>query len=165
MNLQKQFSNAYDKHAEKIFRFVFLKVGKQEVAEDIASQVFSKAWTKIRTGTKVDNISAYLYQIARAEVANFYRKNAKYRIVSADNLAIVDSEISIEQVQQKTGELANLRQNLSLLDEDSQNVLIWRYLDDHSISEIAKMVEKSKGATRVMIHRALKELKGKMAGL
>jgi DNA-directed RNA polymerase specialized sigma24 family protein len=38
-------------------------------------------------------------------------------------------------------------------------VIIWRYLDDLSISEIAKIMDKSDDATRVQLHRALKSLK------
>ncbi len=162
MNLKKQFSKAYDKHAEKIFRFVFLKVGTQEAAEDIASQVFSKAWDRMKKGIKINNVSAYLFQIARAEVANFYRKKANYRIISAENLPIADSSLSAELVQQTAGDIEALRMCLNKLDEDNQNVLIWRYLEDYPIKEIAKMLGKSKGAVRVMIHRALRELRGKM---
>ena len=61
-----------------------------------------------------------------------------------------DSEFS--QVKAK---LANLR-------DDYQNVIIWHYLDDLPIGEVAKLLDRSEDATRVLLHRALESLKSNM---
>jgi len=53
----------------------------------------------------------------------------------------------------------NVRTALVSLKEEYQDIIIWYYLDDLSISEIAKMLDKSEGATRVMLYRALKTLR------
>ena len=46
---------------------------------------------------------------------------------------------------------------------DYQEIIIWRYLDDLSISEIAGILNKQEGAVRVMLHRALKDLKNELS--
>ena len=56
-------------------------------------------------------------------------------------------------------EMKKIRENLAKLKEDQQNAIIWRYLDGLSAKEIAEMLEKEEGTVRVMIHRALQELK------
>ena len=161
---EKQFEKIYDNYIAQIYRFVFLKMDSQEAAQDVTAQVFTKGWKKFRTGTRIKNVSAYLYQIARAEVANYYRSSRKYQIVSVESVQVVDTEQDIEQQQIKCSDIAEVKKLLGQLDEDSQNVLIWRYLDGYSNKEIAGMLGKSEGAVRVMIHRALAQLKEKVAG-
>jgi RNA polymerase sigma factor (sigma-70 family) len=51
---------------------------------------------------------------------------------------------------------------MSYLNDDYQNVLIWRYLDSMEVLEIAKLLGRSEEATRVVISRALKQLREKM---
>jgi len=161
---EKQFEKIYDDYLDKIYRFVFLKVDSEEAAQDVTAQVFTKGWRKFKSGTHIQNVSAYLYQIARAEVANYYRGSRKYQIVSVESVQVVDTEQDIEQQQIKGSDIAEVKKLLGQLDEDSQNVLIWRYLDGYSNKEIAGMLGKSEGAVRVMIHRALAKLKEKVAG-
>ena len=48
------------------------------------------------------------------------------------------------------------------INEDYQEVVVLRYLDELSIPEIAKILNKSEGTTRVMIHRAMESLKKEM---
>jgi len=159
-NLEKKFSKVYDKLVGKIYRFVFLKVNTQEVAEDITSQVFAKAWNKVRKSEKeIKNLSAYIYQIARAELVNYYKNKSKYTIVSAENVQIVDQSINLEEKEQINSETDNLFRFIQKLNDDYRNVIIWRYLDDLSYKEIAEIMEKPEGTIRVMVHRALKELR------
>jgi RNA polymerase sigma-70 factor (ECF subfamily) len=58
-------------------------------------------------------------------------------------------------LEQVKAALVNLR-------DDYQNVIVWRYLDDLSIPEIAKILDKSETAARVLLHRALKALKNEL---
>ena len=43
-NPREKFSKIYDKYIDKIYRFVFLKVSSQEIAEDLTSEVFLKTF-------------------------------------------------------------------------------------------------------------------------
>jgi len=163
-DLNKEFIKIYDENIEKIYRFVFLKVGSQEAAEDLSSQVFVKGWDKFRTGKgEIQNPSAYLFQIARNEIADYYRKR-KFNTVSIEDYQLSDPNLKVEQDFSQKSDLEIIKAKLTSLSEDHQNVLILRYLNDFSIKEIAKILEKQEGAVRVMIHRAIQELKEKMNG-
>lgn len=164
-NYQKKFSKIYDKWVNKIYRFVFLKVNSQETAEDLTSQVFVKSWRKFKKGEKIDNFSAYLYQIARTEIADHYRERAKFQIVPATVDYVVDPNPGLEEKSKLNSDLKIIKKALQGLKEEYQNVVIWRYLDGFSTKEIAKMMEKPEGTIRVMVHRALKELREKMGNL
>ena len=162
---KKKFAKLYDKYVEKIYRFVFLKVSSQEEAQDLTSQVFTKGWRKFRKGEKIDNPSAYLYQIARAEIANHHREKAKFQTVQASADQIIDPNPGLEEAQELQSDLEILKKTLPQLKDDYQNVVIWRYLEGFSIKNIAQMMEKPEGTVRVMVHRALKELREKMENM
>lgn len=167
---RKKFSKTYDKYVEKIYRYIFLKVDSSDTAQDLTSQVFTKAWARVKDsgngtsgqGQEIENLPAYIYQIARAEISNLYRDKAKYKIISTDASLIADPQVNLEEAQQKQMEVSNLRQCLTQLDDESQNIIIWHYLDEMPYKEISKILDKPENTIRVIAHRAIKELKNKI---
>ena len=166
-NLQKLYSQIYDKYVDKIYRFIFLKVNSQEVAEDLSSETFLRGWQAFyeRQGNnsknhkKIENPPAFLYQIARNLVVDFYREKGKCQVVSVENNPIADPGINLEEKSLIDSEFQEIKGALSNLKDDYQTVIIWYYLDDLPVPEIARALKKSEQATRVMLHRALKALK------
>ncbi|MDI6591339.1 MAG: RNA polymerase sigma factor [Patescibacteria group bacterium] len=166
---RKEFGKIYDQYIDKIYRFIFLKVNSQEIAEDLTSETFLKGWeayknqkSKIKNQKEIENLQAFLYQIARNLVIDYYRKKGKTQIISADQVKIIDPKTNLEEKAAVNSEVENIKTALANLKEEYQNVIIWHYLDDLSISEIAKMLNKSEETARVMLHRALKILKNKL---
>jgi len=168
-NPRKIFSKIYDQYIDKIYRFIFLKVNSQEVAQDLTSETFLRGWkafeksqNPMANNQKIENIQAFLYKIARNLVTDHYREKGKTQIVSAEYASIIDPRQNLEEKVMAGSDLETIRLALTNLKEDYQNVIIWRYLDDLSISEIAKIMDKSKEATRVQLHRALKSLRNEL---
>ena len=157
----KKFAKIYDKHIDKIYRFVFLKTGTKEIAEDITSCVFTKGWKKFSLqGMSINNVSAYLFQIARAEVANFYRDASKFKIISVQSIEEVeDVHGGIKSSQEISLIGQDIKNNLKELEDDLQDIIIWHYVEGMSFKEIGKLLNRPEGTVRVMAHRALKELK------
>lgn len=155
----KEFSKIYDRYVEKIYRFVFLKVNSQEVAQDISSEVFTRCWKNYSNGYKIDNIQAFLYQIARNLVIDHYREKGKAQIVSTDSVPIIDPKSSFEDWINKKSDLDSIRAVLANINDDYQNMVIWHYIDDLSIPEIAVMTDKSEGAVRTCLSRALSDIR------
>lgn len=158
-NSKKIFSAIYDQHIDKIYRFVFLKVSSKEVAEDLTSETFLRGWKAFKNPQDIENPSAFLYKIARNLIIDHYRQNDQKKTVPIDNVNVIDNALNLEEKAVLSSELDIIRVALTALKDDYQSVVVWRYLDDLSIPEIAKMLQKSEGATRVTLHRALKELK------
>jgi RNA polymerase sigma-70 factor (ECF subfamily) len=170
MNIKKEFSKIYDKYIDKIYRFVFLKVNSPEVAEDLTSETFLRGWMAYKQretsnkqqATKIENPPAFLYQIARNLVVDYYREKGKAQIVSALDYRIIDPRINLEERANLNSDFEQVRHALVNLKEDYQDVIIYRYLDELSVPEIAKILEKSEGTVRVTLHRALKTLREKL---
>ena len=159
---QKKFTKIYDEYVDSIYRFVFIKVNSNEIAEDLTSEVFLKSWEKFKQkqGDSIENPRAYLYKIARNRIIDFYRERGKTTIISIEQEKIVlKSDENLEENQEKDMNLEKIQKALTNLNSDYQDVIILRHIDGLSIKDIAKILDKSNGATRVMLHRAMKQLK------
>ncbi|OGZ65309.1 MAG: hypothetical protein A2998_02450 [Candidatus Staskawiczbacteria bacterium RIFCSPLOWO2_01_FULL_37_25b] len=159
-HIREQFSEIYDQYISKIYRFVYLKVNSQEIAEDITSNVFMKGWEAYKSQKEINNPGAFLYQIARNSVVDYYRQKGRTNIVSTDSIPqIADSGITAHDKAILSADVSAVKESIYKLKKDYQDILIWHYLEDMPIADIAKIMDKPAGTIRVMLHRGLKELK------
>ncbi len=155
------FGKLYDLYIEKIYRFIYLKLSSKEEAEDVASEVFLKAWHYLIDPSKesVKHFSGLVYKIARNSVIDVYRKRSKTKElpieVAADTLVTDDILSQVEQKQ----EFELILKSLHKLKNQYQELIVFRYIDELSISEIADILGKKQTAVRVSLHRAIKILK------
>ena len=162
-NFRKVFSQNYDKYIDKIYRFIFLKVSSQEVAEDLTSEVFLRFWEKLNTKINIENIQAFLYQIARNLVVDHYREKGQAQLVSVDYCQVPDQGAGLEEKAIIGSDIDRIKGVLAKINEDYREMIVWYYLDELSVPEIAQITEKSEEAVRVTIHRALNALKNELS--
>lgn len=154
---EKAFGQLYDRYFKDIYRFTYFKVGGIEVAEDIASDVFFKIWQYIRQGSKVHNVRALLYQAARHKIIDYYRKNQEEPLESVEHLPSLQS--GLEEQTERAEDLEKLYARLQSLKEEHKEVIVLRYVQELSHKEIGAIIGKTSGAVRVLLHRAMDELK------
>lgn len=155
------FGVLYDKYMPPIYRFILVKVGHKHDAEDLTHQVFLKAWQNI--GTYADEghpFSSWLYKIANNSVIDHYRtKKTDISIEWIPEEKVGSNENDIpSQVDQEIN-LDKIRIGIMKLEQDQQSVLLMKFVNDLSNTEISEALGKSEGAIRVIQHRALKQLK------
>ncbi|RJR30876.1 RNA polymerase sigma factor [Candidatus Parcubacteria bacterium] len=157
------YADIYELYIDRIYRFIFFKVSNHEEAEDLAAEVFLKTWQYlIQPESKVNNLNALLYQTARNCVIDFYRQNNKRELLPGDETLsrIEDKRQQKLLIEIEAGiELEKIEKHISKLKDEYREILILKYLEELSNDEIAKVLEKSAGAVRVLSHRALKILK------
>lgn len=163
-SVQRKFGKIYDKYVEKIYRFIFLKTNSSEAAEDLTSEVFLRAFEKFKEDPKIiRDIRAFLYQIARNKVIDFYRKREKEKTLPADDYKkFPDENQDLEKKIYLDSQMEKIRIALASLNEDYKDIVLMRYVDGLSIKEISEILGKTEGATRVAIHRALESLRKKL---
>jgi RNA polymerase sigma-70 factor (ECF subfamily) len=161
-SLNEQFSSIYDQYIDKIYRFVYLKVSSQEIAEDITSKVFIRGWEAFQGPEQaIKNPGAFLYQIARNAVVDHYRDKGRAKEVSVDaSPEIADPGTSAQDRAVLSADISIIKKAIEKLEKEHQDILIWHYLEDMPIANIAKLLDRPAGTVRVMLHRGLKELKG-----
>lgn len=158
------FVKAYDLYFDDIYRFVYFKVGKKETAEDLTSSVFLKAWDHVQNNSISDyrTLRALFYKVARNLIIDYYRKKSTQLEDHFDYLDIMDENQNLEhKIDAKLG-YAQVSEKLGELKDEYREILILRFVNELSISEIADILEKENGNVRVTIHRALSALKDLM---
>jgi len=153
---KKIFEKVFDKEIDNIFRFIFLKIDSQQLAEDFTQDVFLKFWEKLET---VENPRAFLYKVARDKITDYYRKKGREATVALNDPLLKDEEVNLEKEIIKNLEIEDIQDALKLLKDDYQNVIIWHYLNNLSVQEISQLMGRSPEAVRVLLHRALSNLK------
>jgi RNA polymerase sigma-70 factor (ECF subfamily) len=157
------FGSPYDHYQPMIYRFVVIKVGSREEAEDITHHVFLSAWQKVRTYKhKGYPFSSWLYQIARNQVIDHYR--SKKNDISLDK---IDPESSIIPIAEHFDlsikiQLEQVHVAIKELKPDHQDVIIMRFVEDLPLKETAAIMKKTEGAVKLIQHRAIKELRKKL---
>lgn len=154
------FGVLYDHYQPMIYRFVAVKVGSREEAEDITHQVFLSAWQNIKSYEHRGHpFSSWLYQAARNQVIDYYR--AKKNETSIDNVdpEYFASVASAEFALPTKLDMEMVGRAIQQLKPDYQDVIIMRFIEDVSLRETAEVLSKSEGAVKVMQHRAVRELK------
>src|SRR3989338_4494999 len=154
------FGILYDYYLPKIYRFVLFKVSHKQQAEYITQHAFMKAWENMG-GYKPQGhpFGSWLYRIARNSVIDYYRKNefsVDIEAVSPEALGIDNSLIAKLEVKLEWEKILNA---IGGLTEVEQDVLIMRFVEDLPHGEVARAVDKSENAVKVIQHRALKKLK------
>ncbi len=154
------FGLLYEFYLPKIYRFVLLKVGHREEAEDLTHQVFVKAWENIdKYEFRGYSFGSWLYQIARNTTIDYYRRRSGVE-VSIEELTIeLPSEDSVEGKIDDKLDLRKIMKAIKELNEVEQEVLIMRFVDDLPIKEVADAIGKTEGAVKLIQHRAIKNLK------
>ncbi len=152
------FGLLYDRYQPQIYRFILIKVGHREEAEDLTHQVFLKSWQNI-AGYNFQGFpfSSWLYSVARNQVIDYYRtKKTTFVLEDVVGLKIenphpdfVDKNLDIER----------LRKAILQLKGEQQDVIILRFVEDFSPREAALILDKTEGAVKLLQYRAIKNLK------
>ncbi|OGF21301.1 hypothetical protein A2316_02035 [Candidatus Falkowbacteria bacterium RIFOXYB2_FULL_38_15] len=153
------FSQCYDFYAPKLYRHVFYRLGSKELAEDMVSEVFKKTWEfLVDSDKKIDNLRAFLYRVANNLIIDYYRSKARQPILIDETLEaqLGDEGSEAEKIGSRF-EIGQVLKSLEELSKETRDILIWRYVDELSISEISNLSGKKKNAVYVSIHRALRE--------
>ncbi|MGB9598739.1 MAG: RNA polymerase sigma factor [Minisyncoccales bacterium] len=153
---KKIFEKVFDREIDNIYRFIFLKVDSPQLAEDLTQEVFLKFWEKI---DQIENPRPFLYKVARDRVFDYYRKREKEVFLPLTESFSNDEKVNLEKEVIKNLEIEDIQNALKFLKNDYQDVIIWHYLNDLNFQEISQLMDRSPEATRVLLHRALNNLK------
>ncbi len=150
------FGRLYDGHIKPIYDFIFYKTLNKEIAEDITSTVFMKAWKNIAQ-CQSESFSAWLYAIARRTVSDYYRQK-KDNIDIDDCWDLADPENMFAKIENNL-QIGAVKEELKKLKNQDREIIIMRFWLGLSFREIAEYLDKNEGAVKMSLSRALKEIR------
>ena len=156
----RAFEEFYGLYVKKIYRFIYYRINSKQDAHDLTSETFCRAWQSAAQGSKIENLKAFIYRIAHNLIVDFYAQKQKAPLELNEELketlpdgGSLDKNIDVDL------DLEQVKRAIKKLPSNYQEILIMRFLDELSISEISQVLGKSKNNIYVLIHRALSVLK------
>ena len=147
----------YDQYADKIYAYIYHRVGQAELAEDLTGQVFMRMLEAIHSGQAWrTSFSGWLYRIAHNLVIDQYRQRSRATFVDIDEVPpISETDSEPSRSVQASMDRESLQAALSQLTEDQAQVITLRFLEELSIAEVATIMERNEGAIKALQYRAV----------
>jgi RNA polymerase sigma-70 factor (ECF subfamily) len=161
---REAFGQLYERYVERIFNYVYYRTGNLHDAEDLTARVFQRAMNHIQKYTdRGVPFSAWLYRIAHNLVANWHRDRSRKQEIPLDDFPILQSkgdhpEKNLVRSQEQDALLRLIRR----LPSERQNLLILKFVENMSNSEIGEIIGRSEGAVKSLYHRTLLALRDEL---
>lgn len=152
------FENIYNFFFKRIYRYCNYNLRRKEIAQDIAQETFIKCWKSLPSFSfkKGGSFQAFLFKIAKNLIIDESRKKKTLKMEEYLEKAASDN---LEEELDRKNEESRIKEAVKKLDETDRQIIVLRYFEDLSFSEIEEVVSIKSGALRVRTHRILKKLK------
>ena len=160
------FGILYEYYVDRIYKYVYYRIGNVADAEDLTARIFERAMNHI--GNYEDQgvpFSAWLYRIAHNLVANWYRDHSRRTFIALEDVSqLVITDHGPEFAAQLMEDKEVLREAIAQLPIDRQELLMLKFIEHLTNSEIGEVMGRSEGAVKSLYHRTLLSLREEMAG-
>ncbi len=152
------FAELYSHYVEKIYRYIYYKVGDASEAEDLCGQAFLKAWEAIERYTWTGYpFSSWLYRLAHNLVVDHYRTHRE-SLPLDDTIVTREEPVDPEIALLNSIQAQELRQAIGQLTGEQRQVIHFKFIEGYDNADIARMMNKKEGAIRALQYRALHSL-------
>lgn len=169
---KEEFSQIYYQEIDKVFRFFFLRVDLLEEAQDLTSLLFLKFYEFFlddknnQKEKKIKDKKAFLFRMAKNLLVDFYRRKNKNPLslnqLFEEKGLDIETPSNLETKIELNWEMEKIKKALKEINSLYAEVIIWHYVNDLSVKEIASILNKKENNVRVLLHRALEALKKQM---
>jgi RNA polymerase sigma-70 factor, ECF subfamily len=155
------FGVVYENYVDRIYAYIYHRVGNVQDAEDLTARTFYRALDKLDTyEDRGLPFSAWLFRIAHNLVANWHRDRSRRRFLSLDRLwsQSRDGDTPENKLEQEEAHAA-LWSAISRLPEERKNLLLFKFGSHMSNMEIGELMDKSESAIKSLYFRTLATLR------
>jgi RNA polymerase sigma-70 factor, ECF subfamily len=159
--LDAEFSDLYRAHLRDVYSYAYYRVGDHHDAEDLTEQTFLQAYRHFERAQRESHgrpLRPWLIRIAHNLAANLYRDRSRKPASPIDDSTMITALHTTEQLVEGRDELSRILDGVRMLPDDRREALIMRFALGMDNREIARAMGRSDGATKVLIHRAIKQL-------
>jgi RNA polymerase sigma-70 factor (ECF subfamily) len=159
--LDEAFSELYRSHLRDVYSYAYYRVGNHHDAEDLTEQTFLQAYRHFDRAVAESNgrpLRPWLIRIAHNLAANLYRDRSRKPQTSIDDSDTLRTTHTTEDLVEGRDELARILDGVKDLPDDRREALIMRFALGMDNREIARAMGRTDGATKVLLHRAIKQL-------
>jgi RNA polymerase sigma-70 factor (ECF subfamily) len=159
--LDAEFSELYRAHLKDVYSYAYYRVGNHHDAEDLTEQTFLQAYRHYERAVAESNgrpLRPWLIRIAHNLAANLYRDRSRKPQSPIEDSETLRTTHTTEDLVEGRDELARILEGVKELPDDRREALIMRFALGMDNREIARAMGRTDGATKVLLHRAIKQL-------
>ena len=159
--LDRDFSELYRTHLRDVYSYAYYRIGNHHDAEDLTEQTFLQAYRHFERAVRESDgrpLRPWLIRIAHNLAANYYRDRSRRPQTNLADAEVLSSLHPTEEVVEGREEVQEVLVGVSELPDDRRDALVMRFALGRDNREIARALGRSEGATKVLIHRAIKQL-------
>jgi RNA polymerase sigma-70 factor (ECF subfamily) len=159
--LDRDFAELYRAHLRDVYSYCYYRICNHHDAEDITEQTFLQAYRHIERALRESNgrpLRPWLIRIAHNLAANYYRDRSRRPQTPLDDAGSISAPHATEELVEGREEVKEVLAGVAQLPDDRREALIMRFALDMDNREIARALGRSEGATKVLLHRAIKQL-------
>jgi RNA polymerase sigma-70 factor (ECF subfamily) len=159
--LDEEFTGLYRAHLRDVYSYSYYRVGNHHDAEDLTEQTFLQAYRHYERALRESQgrpLRPWLIRIAHNLAANYYRDRSRRPQTPLDDAGPLTAPHTTEALVEDREDLARILSCVQDLPDDRREALIMRFALGMDNQEIARAIGRTDGATKVLIHRALRQL-------
>ena len=167
---EQALATLIERHQRELFSFIFYKVLDEELANDFFQDTFIKIILKLKEGkyAEKDKFILWAKRIASNLIIDYFRVKSKY--IKVSDTSYEDEEFSIFDTIKETEDNiedrlilnqipADLKNIMSLLPENQQEIIKMRFYDELTFKEIAELTNTSINTTLGRMRYALMNIR------
>jgi RNA polymerase sigma-70 factor, ECF subfamily len=162
---RRAFAQVYEHLFDRVYRYMLLRVGVPEEAEDLTQEVFVRVWEALtRYQPRGLPFGAWVFRIAHNLVVDRYRRQGERGAAPLDTASsLAGSHDPAEEASTRL-DVQRLHALLGHLTELQRQVVLLRFVAGMSIQETARALNKKEGAVKALQHAALENLRRLLTG-
>jgi RNA polymerase sigma-70 factor, ECF subfamily len=158
------FGLIYEEYVDRIYRYVFLRTGQAEQAEDLTHDVFCQAFRGVGSYKQTGKpFLSWLLRIAHNLVIDYYRKAGKHRMIRLNDEIPVSWQDPVTAAE-KSLAMMEIAKAMLLLPAAQKEVISLRFVVGLSTAETAAVMGRSEGAVKTLQHEAVVKLRKMVKG-
>jgi RNA polymerase sigma-70 factor (ECF subfamily) len=155
------YADLYSQYLPRILNYVRLRVGDEDLAQDLTAAVFERAVSRQQTLRRREAFGAWLFRIAQTTIAGHYRRHRP--TVSLEQVAVrAAADPSPPEAVMHREELARLHAALAVLSRREQEIIRLKFGGELGNQEIGQVLRLKPTHVAVLIYRALRKLRANL---
>lgn len=158
---QRAFMQLVDAYKTPVYNLCYRMLGHAAEAEDAAQETFVRIYTHLKAYDPQQKLSSWILSVASHYCIDRLRRR-RIRWLSLDDLVqtrpLAGDAAREEETVMERESCAEVRDMLQTLPADYRLVIVLRYWQDLSYSEIAQVVGSTESAIKSRLHRARRML-------